>query len=398
MEIVFHRYGSICEPDIMEAFQSLGLTVIEEDAEIYQKSIEPEKRISMLAEAILTHQTSFVFSINYFPYISQVCERLHVLYLCLSVDCPVLELFSETIRNGCNRIFLFDYEQYEQIREENPDNIFYLPLGANVARWDQVISGLLEKYPLVQQRYLYDVSFVGSLYTEKSPYQSLPLSAFDRGFGDGLIEAQLKLPGLSLIQKALTPSFLAALKKASPETFSVMPDAFQNIDAYIAANQLLGMRISELERIRTLNLLTGSFPVDLFTRSDSSCLTGVRVHGGVSTHLEMPEVFFRSKINLNITIRSIQTGLSQRVWDILGCRGFLLSNYQAEIPEYFTIGQDLDCFENAAELKEKVAYYLAHDERRQEIASRGYETVKEKHTCLNRVLSMLQTVFTSSDP
>lgn len=398
MEIIFHRYGSICEPDIMEAFQSLGLTVIEEDAEIYQKSIEPEKRISMLAEAILTHQTSFVFSINYFPYISQVCERLHVLYLCLSVDCPVLELFSETIRNGCNRIFLFDYEQYEQIREENPDNIFYLPLGANVARWDQVISGLLEKYPLVQQRYLYDVSFVGSLYTEKSPYQSLPLSAFDRGFGDGLIEAQLKLPGLSLIQKALTPSFLAALKKASPETFSVMPDAFQNIDAYIAANQLLGMRISELERIRTLNLLTGSFPVDLFTRSDSSCLTGVRVHGGVSTHLEMPEVFFRSKINLNITIRSIQTGLSQRVWDILGCRGFLLSNYQAEIPEYFTIGQDLDCFENAAELKEKVAYYLAHDERRQEIASRGYETVKEKHTCLNRVLSMLQTVFTSSDP
>ena len=398
MEIIFHRYGSICEPDIMEAFQSLGLTVIEEDAEIYQKSIEPEKRISMLAEAILTHQTSFVFSINYFPYISQVCERLHVLYLCLSVDCPVLELFSETIRNGCNRIFLFDYEQYEQIREENPDNIFYLPLGANVARWDQVISGLLEKYPLVQHRYLYDVSFVGSLYTEKSPYQSLPLSAFDRGFGDGLIEAQLKLPGLSLIQEALTPSFLAALKKASPETFSVMPDAFQNIDAYIAANQLLGMRISELERIRTLNLLTGSFPVDLFTRSDSSCLTGVRVHGGVSTHLEMPEVFFRSKINLNITIRSIQTGLSQRVWDILGCRGFLLSNYQAEIPEYFTIGQDLDCFENAAELKEKIAYYLAHDERRQEIASRGYETVKEKHTCLNRVLSMLQTVFTSSDP
>ena len=69
MEIIFHRYGSICEPDIMEAFQSLGLTVIEEDAEIYQKSIEPEKRISMLAEAILTHQTSFVFSINYFPYI-----------------------------------------------------------------------------------------------------------------------------------------------------------------------------------------------------------------------------------------------------------------------------------------------------------------------------------------
>ena len=40
MNILFHRYGSICEPDIMEAFQSLNFTVIEEDLEISQKSID----------------------------------------------------------------------------------------------------------------------------------------------------------------------------------------------------------------------------------------------------------------------------------------------------------------------------------------------------------------------
>lgn len=125
MEIVFHRYGSICEPDIMEAFQSLGLTVIEEDAEIYQKSIEPEKRISMLAEAILTHQTSFVFSINYFPYISQVCERLHVLYLCLSVDCPVLELFQK--RSAMAAIVFFCLTMNNMNRsEEKMRTIFFI--------------------------------------------------------------------------------------------------------------------------------------------------------------------------------------------------------------------------------------------------------------------------------
>ena len=42
MNILFHRYGSICEPDIMEAFQSLNFTVIEEDLEISQKSIDGE--------------------------------------------------------------------------------------------------------------------------------------------------------------------------------------------------------------------------------------------------------------------------------------------------------------------------------------------------------------------
>ena len=169
MDIIFHRYGSICEPDIIEAFQSLGLNVIEEDTEIYQKSIEPSERIRLLSEQILTHQTAFVFSINYFPYISQICEKLQILYVCLSVDCPVLELFSTTIRNKCNRIFLFDYNQYLQFKDENPECIFYLPLGTNVERWDQALSEDNDS------EYSYDVSFIGSLYTEKSPYVSVIL-------------------------------------------------------------------------------------------------------------------------------------------------------------------------------------------------------------------------------
>ena len=144
MNILFHRYGSICEPDIMEAFQSLNFTVIEEDLEISQKSIDGEKRVSILAEKILTENPVFVFSINYFPYISEICQRLHVLYVCLSVDCPVLELFSATIRNSCNRIFLFDYNQYLQIHEENPGCIFHLPLGSNTDRWNNIIDPLAE--------------------------------------------------------------------------------------------------------------------------------------------------------------------------------------------------------------------------------------------------------------
>ena len=142
MNILFHRYGSICEPDIIDAFRALNFTVIEEDMEMKQKLIDGEKRISILVEQILTLNPVFVFSINYFPYISEVCKRLNRLYVCLSVDCPVLELFSVSIRNKCNRIFLFDYNQYLQIKEENPDCIFYLPLGSNVDRWDRALLPL----------------------------------------------------------------------------------------------------------------------------------------------------------------------------------------------------------------------------------------------------------------
>lgn len=400
MEILFHRYGSICEPDIIDAFQTLGVNVIEEDSEIQNKRISGEVRIRLLAEKILTNKPAFVFSINYFPYISEVCQKLNVMYVCLSVDCPVLEFFSDSIHNSCNRIFLFDYNQYLQFKDENPECIFYLPLGTNVSRWDEALKDVKKDTGEQKDRWLYDVSLVGSLYNEKSPYDDLKMDDFDRGFADGLIEAQLKLPGLDLVYEVLDKRTIESIKNAknaqgiNPWQNYVMADAFTDTDQYIAANYYLAMRISEQERIRFLNMLAENFNVELFTRSNTSKLKGVRVHGGVSTHKEMPRIFYQSKINLNITIRSIQTGLSQRVWDVLGSEGFLLTNYQMEVPEYLEIGKDLDCFESPLELKEKIAYYLEHDEERIEIARHGYETVKAKYTCRHQVAEILKRVLT----
>lgn len=106
----------------------------------------------------------------------------------------------------------------------------------------------------------------------------------------------------------------------------------------------------------------------------------------------MPKVFRMSRINLNLTIPNIVTGIPLRVWDVLGSGGFLLTNYQAEIPLYLENKKDLVCFEDLRELQELVAYYLAHDEERREIARHGYETVKERHSYRARVTKMLQRV------
>ena len=37
MKIFIYRYGSLCEPDIIDAFRRIGLTVDEETAEIRNK-------------------------------------------------------------------------------------------------------------------------------------------------------------------------------------------------------------------------------------------------------------------------------------------------------------------------------------------------------------------------
>lgn len=393
MNILFYRYGSICEPDILIAFQKLGIQTFECTLEIDEKNLTAEQRLNALSAILCKQQIDFIFSINYFPFLSEVCQKLNLLYVCWSVDCPVLELFSKTIQNSCNRIFLFDYIQYTTFHPQNPKGIFYLPLATNIERWDALLAHLSEEDA---QKYCCDISFVGSLYHEKSPLSLLqkpfPLSEYWEGYVHGLCEAQLKVYGASFLEDATSPELITALKQSFP-AFYRMENSFTDTDNYVAANYYLGMRVSELERIRVLNTLASSHQVTLYTRSDTSLLHNVDCRGGVTTHVEMPKIFRCSKINLNITMKSIQSGLSLRVWDILGCGGFLMSNYQAEIPEYFTIGTDLECYESMTDLKEKVAYYLKHDDIRREIAQNGYQKVKQLHSYELRISAILRTLF-----
>lgn len=393
MNILFYRYGSICEPDVLQVFQSLHFHIYESTIEIEKKDLSSSEKLNIISDILCAHAIDFVFSINFYPFLSELCERLHILYVCWSVDCPVLELFSVTVRNSYNRIFLFDYNQYKTIHPQNPDCIFYLPLATNIDRWDEVIASLS---PQDHNTYSTAVSFVGSLYHEKSPLSLLdtvsPLPAYWEGFVNALAEAQLKIYGYNFLEDAIPDELISCLKQAFPD-FYQPKDAFLNTDRYVAANYYLGMRVSETERIRILNELAADFPVRLYTRSNTSLLRNVDCRDGITTHSEMPKVFHLSKINLNITIKSIQSGLPLRIWDILGCEGFLLSNYQAEIPEYFEIGKDLDCYESIPDLKAKVQYYLKHDDTRLEIAHNGYKKVKTLHTYQTRITTMLKILF-----
>lgn len=395
MEILFYRYNSICEPDILQTFKSFGITVHTEELEMHDKGVTPQTCSARVAEWILSHPLSFVFSINFFPAISYTCEHFHIPYVCWSVDSPVPELFSNALKNRCNRIFLFDKAQYDFFSPYNPSGIFYLPLATNVKRWEQVVLSMTEDD---YTRYGADVSFVGSLYTEKCKYDTLVsqniLSQYTRGFVDGLLEAQFHVYGYNFIYDNLTDRVIREIADADPQ-FYHGTDTFMDTDRYLVAHQYLGMKLAAVERQRTLAALSEKFSVALYTRSDVSALPHVQARGGVSTLTEMPKVFQASRINLNITMRPIETGLSLRVWDVLGCGGFLLTNYQAELPSYFEIGKDLDAYESQEELMEKVQYYLSHEEERVEIAIHGYEKTARLHSYENRLAEMLRILFTT---
>lgn len=411
MNIIFHRYNSICEPDYIKAFKALGIEVVEDNAEMVDKNIPLDKRVEQMAELILINKPIFVFSINFFPYISMICEKMQIRYVCVSVDCPVPELYSTQIRNNCNRIFLFDYIQYLDIKNENPDCIFHLPLSVDTERIDDTLGVMNWEDAYTNQTakgkefYTYDVSFIGSLYTEKNKYPAMYDRLGDRhkGMCDGLLAAQTLMNGQQLIEQAISDELIEAIKVAEGDKFYSSELSVFNIDKFIAVNDYLSTELTVRDRREILTRITkeieGDGVVSVFTRSDVSPLiesvttNKMVTYGGVRSLDEMPYVFRHSKINLNPTMRSIQAGLSQRVWDVCGSGGFLLTNYQEEIPEYFEIGKHLEAYENIEEACEKVNYYLTHEDERIEIAKAGYELVRQEHTVIKRVAEMIRNMW-----
>ena len=99
-----------------------------------------------------------------------------------------------------------------------------------------------------------------------------------------------------------------------------------------------------------------------------------------------------SKINLNITLRSIESGMPLRALDVMGAGGFLLSNYQTELAENFVDGEELVLFESEEDLLAKVEYYLQHEKERQAIARCGWKKVCEEYSYEKRVAQIMELI------
>ena len=105
---------------IKDAFNKAGLNIIEITDEISDKTITNMDRLKLVEKAINKYEPLFVYGINFYPVISEICKIYKTLYICQTVDSPVLTLFSRSITNDNNRIFSFDMEQYNYFSRFNP--------------------------------------------------------------------------------------------------------------------------------------------------------------------------------------------------------------------------------------------------------------------------------------
>ncbi|MBR1598151.1 MAG: glycosyltransferase [Lachnospiraceae bacterium] len=382
--ILFCKWTSICENGIDHGFQQLGYN-IDYMTRLFDSVDYDKGYLEELAARLQEKQYDCVFTVNFIPIVSRVCNIFKIPYVCWTVDNPVFQLYSETIKNPWNRIFMFDRSQYNKFSPLNPENIFYMPLACDYEEWNSITLSAQD-----HKDYDCDISFIGSTYEEKCKYNGIvnDLSPFVRGYVDGLVAAQLNVYGYNFIEDSLTDDFVKQFKKEAG--WHPLGEDYTEDDRAIIADTFIGYKCTEQERLLTLKNISEHFKLDLWTLSDVSKLPKVNFRGGADSTTMMPRIFKCSKINLSMTNRPIRTGMPLRMFDTMGAGGFLLTNYQSEIPDFFEIGKDLEVYDSQEDLINKIDYYLQHEDERIQIARNGQAKVKNEHSYKLKLKTMLE--------
>lgn len=388
MNILVFEHKNFGIEDFRDSCKHLGYSVKVISTELVQERF-CEAFDRLFEQEISAADYDFVFTFNYSVVISQNCNRRGIKYVSWIYDSPLVSLYSYTITNPCNYIFLFDSAQYLELKNGGINTVYYMPLAVNVRRLDS-----MKPTPHIHEVFDSGISFVGSMYNEKhNLFERLTdLSPYTSGYLDAIMQAQLKVYGVNFIEELLTSNILADLQKSVP--YKPNKDGIET-PAYIYANYFIARRMAQMERHDLLEAVSEKHVVKLYTHNPTPELPNVRNMGAIDFYDNMPYVFKCSKINLNISLRSIKNGIPLRCMDILGAGGFLLSNFQADFLEHFIPGEDFVYFESKEDLLQKCDYYLKHEDKRKEIAQNGYEKAKQFHNYETRLQEILEIVMNS---
>lgn len=358
MRILYYSWNGLMQSDTIEHLKKLGhdIHIIYYVFSNFEKDSFFENKIN---KHLKTHTYDCVFSLNYFPIISKTCMKHDLPYVSWIYDHPIP--LTAGIENPRNYLFHFDKIGVETWKQKGVQHIYHMPLAVNTERLDN-----LAPLPEQIEDFTCFISMVGRLYDRYDISQyTKNASDFSNGYLDALTQMQLQVYGKDICLPCICSNYFRA--------HANIPES-----SLFNLNINLQERVTNIDRIRTLNHLAEHFPTRLYTSSarTSELSTKIDFHSSIAYYNEMPLAFRYSKFNLNIGLRSIESGISLRALDIMACGGLLVSTYQPELLDYFVPGEDFLLYESLEDLHNQIAYYAEHEEERAAIARSGYEKVK----------------------
>ncbi|WPC41069.1 glycosyltransferase [Clostridium sp. JS66] len=379
MKILVFQHDTIAM-DCINNFKNLGYQVVE-------GPIPYKSNIAKVTEKIKNHNPNYVFTINFYATISNICKKLNIKYISWTVDIPNYDLYTEPIFNDTNNIFIFDETIVEEIKGLGGKNVRYLPQAACVSRLDKVC---IDEEDL--KRYSCDASFVGATIINN-----------EFNYISNLIDEELKEEifkifsiqsmdiSVDRITRFMNDELIERLKEPINHIFNVKTDflSLKRKEYFI-----LSRKFDEMQRLDMADYLSDIYKFKVYGDDAWEKVLGKKVNymGSAEHYIEMPKVFKISKVNINLMRISFGTGLPMRVFDIMGSGGFMATNYKKDIIKFFDDGKDLVIYRDIKDLKDIIQYYTNHEDERKEIAMRGYEKVKQHHNYVIRLKAMMDMV------
>ena len=321
-----------------------------------------------------------VLSLNFFPVVADVCNELGINYISWVYDSPMHIRRTESLRYDTNHIFVFDRGQMEDLRKKGFSQVYHMPLAVNAKRLEQ------ENLSDSDGMYTSEIGFVGKMYESDFEYLLGPLPEQYQEVLKKIVDIQRKTDDAFVIEELLSDELMTSLNK-------VYSAATGNKSYRVKKEEMLyalSTYVTRMDRIEILNSLSEKHQLRVYTYDNTDMLPYAEFGGPVKYYSQMPKVFANSKINLNIALKIIKTGIPLRVLDVLGAGGFLITSYKEELAELYEDGKEIVIYRSISELEEKVKYYLSHDDIRRQIAMKGHEKVKKEFNFYGQLNKIFQ--------
>lgn len=386
---ILYVYGMAQTKDVVYNLRKIGYQVKEYHLG-NNNDVLNEEDINKLIDYAEKNCITHFMSIHLIYNVAVAAYKSNRKYVSIIWDAPYIKAY--TVFGKLENIWysIFDKLDYERFRADGIPHILYQPLTVNqddVHKWNvkKKLGG----------KYFNEISFVGSLYGNNlyDKYLKEIPAPLQEYFTSILEEAAFCWDGGNHIYGKTAKEILDYIKLVNPNF--QLDNVFDIEDTRYFETQYLIRKIANIERICTLNLLSESFPVTLYTYKDDDIvkqLPNVKVMPPVEPGEASSIVFAGSKINLNISLKGIEGGTPQRIMDVLGAGGFVLTNYCSETAELFEEDKEIVMFRTPEELMEKAAYYLAHDKERECIARAGCRKVLSCYTYEKKLKKLMDWV------
>lgn len=382
IKVIFFFSDKVKANDILWGLIGLGINVKGSNTIVTMNNATEQQVVELVNEV---KDYDYVISQNFCVSLAAACHVAKVKYVSWIYDSPQVALYTDFALFEENYIFCFDKVQTDRLKMLGIPHIFHQPLAVNSAFLSTIdFANPQKKIPPCE------VSFIGQMYNSvltAKLFKKMSISErlnFENENDPFICNWQ---PHNTLFNCNFP------INGSLSKYINVDEYPIKNFDFDYWSKCLFNTPyLANKERLLLLSESAKHFDTVLHTKESdmisAKAINNLTVLGPAYEDLPY-RIYKASKLNLNITLRSIESGVPQRVFDIMGAGGAVISNYQDELVSLFKPEKEIILFTSVDEFIEKSSFYLAHPTLLKNLAIAGHNRVMKEYTYEQIIPQML---------